>query len=79
VRAVGRQFEDDRNELPLAAFAVVDVLASWRLGRSAEAFAAVENVLDERYDVGFTPVATIGPPRLVRAGLRLRLGRDAPP
>jgi outer membrane receptor protein involved in Fe transport len=75
VRAVGEQFEDDRNELPLAAFAVVDLTASWRAGASVEAFAAVENLLDERYPVGLTPVATIGPPRLLRAGLRVRLGR----
>jgi outer membrane receptor protein involved in Fe transport len=71
-RAVGRQFEDDRNELALPGFVAVDLTAAHALGRGTEAFVAVENVLDERYAVGLTPIATIGPPRLLRAGLRLR-------
>jgi outer membrane receptor protein involved in Fe transport len=75
-RLVGRQFEDDRNELPLKSFAVLDLMASHRLARSVEAFVAAENVFDERYAAGLTPVATLGPPRLVRAGLRWRLSGD---
>jgi len=76
-RVVGRQFEDDRNELPLGGFAVFDLTASHRLGRAAEAFVAAENVFGERYAVGLTPVATIGPPRQLRAGLRLQWSRAA--
>jgi hypothetical protein len=34
----------------------------------------VENVLNQRYDVGRTPVLTVGPPILARAGVRLRFG-----
>jgi outer membrane receptor protein involved in Fe transport len=79
VRAVGRQFEDDRNELPLGGFVVLDLTASHRLSDAAEAFVAAENVLDKRYAVGLTPIATVGPPRLLRAGLRLSLGRRAQP
>jgi outer membrane receptor protein involved in Fe transport len=75
-RLVGRQFEDDRNELALDSFAVLDLVASHRLGRTVEAFVAAENVFDERYVAGLTPVATVGQPRLVRVGLRLRLGGD---
>jgi hypothetical protein len=33
---------------------------------------AAENIFDERYAVGRTPVPTIGPPRLLRAGVRWR-------
>ena len=79
VRFVGRQFEDDRNDLSLGAFWAADLTAACRIGRRAEAFAAVENLFDERYAVGLTPIATLGPPRLVRAGVRLRLGRDVHP
>ena len=79
VRFVGRQFEDDRNAMPLDSFVVADLTAACRVGRSAEAFAAVENLFDERYAVGLTPIATVGPPRLIRAGVRLRLGRDPHP
>jgi outer membrane receptor protein involved in Fe transport len=79
LRFVGRQYEDDRNELGLASFVVADLSAACRVGRSAHAFVAIENLLDERAAVGRTPVATIGPPLLARIGLRLRLGGDGHP
>jgi len=69
----GAQFEDDQNQLRLAPAFQLDVLAAHGLGRGLEAFAAAENLLDERADVGLTPVRTLGPPFTVRAGLRLRL------
>jgi hypothetical protein len=37
-------------------------------------FVAVENLTNRRYDVGRTPVLTVGPPILARAGLRLQFG-----
>jgi outer membrane receptor protein involved in Fe transport len=79
LRAVSRQYEDDRNALGLASFVVADLTAACRVGGSAEVFAAIENLFDERYVAGLTPVATLGQPRLARAGLRLRLGRDRHP
>jgi outer membrane receptor protein involved in Fe transport len=69
----GAQFEDDQNQLRLAPAFQLDALAAHGLGRGLEAFAAAENLLDERVDVGLTPVRTLGPPFTVRAGLRLRL------
>ena len=39
-----------------------------------EAFAAAENLTGQRYEVGRTPVLTVGPPAFVRVGFRLRLG-----
>jgi outer membrane receptor protein involved in Fe transport len=77
VRIVGVQFEDDRNELPLASFAVFDLTAGVRVSPSLEAFVAAENLFDERHAVGLTPTPTIGPPLLVRVGLRLGLGDRA--
>jgi len=72
-RWTGAQYEDDQNQLRLAPALQLDVLAAHGLGRGLEAFAAAENLLDERADVGLIPVRTLGPPLTVRAGLRLRL------
>jgi outer membrane receptor protein involved in Fe transport len=69
-RWVDAQFDDDQNRLRLASFATVDLLAARPLGRGFAAFAAVENLFDERAEVGRTPVLTLGPPRLLRVGLR---------
>jgi outer membrane receptor protein involved in Fe transport len=69
-RASSRQFEDDQNRLPLGGFVTVDLRVARRLGERWELFAAFENLTGQRYEVGRTPVATLGPPLLARAGLR---------
>ncbi len=74
-RAVGRQFDDDQNLLPLGSFAVIDATVSRRLGRWVEAFVAVQNLANERFVVARTPLENFGMPRMVRGGLRLRLER----
>lgn len=73
-RAIGSQFDDDQNQFRLGRFFTLDALASRSLARGIEVFAAAENLLDQRYDVGRTPIRTIGPPLLARAGLRFRWG-----
>jgi iron complex outermembrane recepter protein len=72
-RASGRQFDDDQNRLPLNSFSVLDATMSRRLNRWLEVFFAAQNVLDERYAVGRTPIETLGAPRLFRGGLRIRV------
>jgi outer membrane receptor protein involved in Fe transport len=74
-RATGRQFDDDQNRLPLGSFALIDVTVARPLGRYFEAFVAVQNLLDERFAVGRTPIETLGMPRMVRGGVRLRFER----
>ncbi len=74
-RASGRQFDDDRNQLPLAGFAIVDFTASRSLGRFIEIFVAVQNSLNKQYAVARTPIETLGMPRMTRGGLRLNLAR----
>jgi outer membrane receptor protein involved in Fe transport len=74
VRWLSHAWEDDLNTLQLPAFAVVDASLSRRLGRSVELFAAVENLFDREFLVGRAGVDTVGAPRLVRAGLRVRTG-----
>ena len=73
-RAVGTQFDDDQNQLKLNPFLTLDALASHPLRHGAELFLAAENLTGQRYDVGRTPVLTIGPPVLLRAGIRVELG-----
>jgi iron complex outermembrane recepter protein len=74
-RATSRQFDDDQNLLPLSSFAVIDANVSRSLGKYFEAFFAVQNLLDERFVVGRTPLETLGMPRMFRGGLRIRLER----
>lgn len=70
LRAFGDQFEDDLNTLVLRAGSVVDVTALRPLSRRATIFVSVENLFDVGYDVGRTPVRTIGHPVTAHAGVR---------
>jgi outer membrane receptor protein involved in Fe transport len=73
-RASSTQFDDDQNIFSLEPYFTLDAFLSRRIARNLEAFVAAENLFNQRYTVGRTPVRTIGPPLLFRAGLRLRLG-----
>jgi outer membrane receptor protein involved in Fe transport len=72
VRHLSRQYEDDRNLLPMAGFTVVDLSAAQRLAAGVEAFATAENLFDRSYLVGRAGVDTVGQPLTVRAGVRYR-------
>ena len=69
-RFVGMQFDDDQNQFPLNPFFSMDVIGARSLGHNLEAFAAAENLTDQRYQVAKTPTLNIGPPILYRIGLR---------
>lgn len=73
-RASSSQFDDDQNLFRLGSYFTMDALVSRRIARSLEVFVAAENLFNQRYEVGKTPVTTVGPPILVRAGLRVQLG-----
>ncbi|MFZ0480510.1 MAG: TonB-dependent receptor [Terriglobales bacterium] len=70
-RFVGRQFDDDLNTLPLAAFYTMDLEVGRELKRHFQIFAATENLTGQRYQVARTPIVNLGPPFLFRAGLRI--------
>jgi outer membrane receptor protein involved in Fe transport len=74
-RASSAQFDDDQNLFRLAPYFNLDAFISRRLNEKLDLFGAIENVFNRRYEVGKTPVTTLGPPILVRAGLKLHLGR----
>ena len=73
-RASSSQFDDDLNQFRLGSYFTLDAHVSRRLNHRLEVFAAIENLLNRRYEVGKTPVNTLGPPILFRSGLRLQLG-----
>jgi len=80
VQAIGSQFDDDQNtrSVPgystpgLPRYAVVSLLASRRLSETLDVFAGAQNLFDQRYYVGTLPT-TIGTPRMVSVGVRIRV------
>jgi outer membrane receptor protein involved in Fe transport len=79
VQVLGRQFDDEANvgTVPgeskpgLPGFALVDITASRSLSRTVDVFFGVQNLLDKEFVVQLVPT-TIGAPRLVHGGVRLR-------
>ena len=72
-RFVGRQFDDDQNTLPLEGFFTIDAEASRRVSENVKVFVALQNLTGSRYQIGSTPVLTVGPPVLFRVGVRVSL------
>ena len=71
LKHVGRQYEDDLNDLPLSPASVIDVVAGWRVNRRLDVRAGIENVTDREVEVGRTPVPTIGLPRTFHVSVRI--------
>jgi outer membrane receptor protein involved in Fe transport len=74
IQFVGSQFDDDVNTPTrlLPKYALVDLTASRGMGRNAELFVGVQNLFDAEYFVGTLPT-TVGAPRLVTGGIRLKI------
>ena len=83
---VGHQFDDDLNvaqilpqipgkaEVGLPKYSVTNFTLSRTVNRHADVFFGVQNLFDTTYYVGTNPT-TIGTPRLVNGGIRLKVGR----
>ncbi|HUI83313.1 MAG TPA: TonB-dependent receptor, partial [Candidatus Binatia bacterium] len=69
-RAESNEFDDDQNLLPLGSCFVLSGTVSRPLGKGFDAFFQGENLTNSEYNIGKTPVATVGQPILVRGGLR---------
>jgi len=71
VRLIGRQFEDDENQLILGTVVIADLSAGYALGRG-EFFLTVENLGDARIETGRSAdgLVNTGTPRLALAGFR---------
>jgi outer membrane receptor protein involved in Fe transport len=80
VQFLGSQFDDDQNirVVPgfttpgLPKYAVADFTASRSVSRNLDVFFGVQNLFDTQYFVGTLPT-TIGSPRLVNGGVRIRI------
>ena len=75
-RLVSRQFDDDQNLLPLDRFFTLDAEATRSLSERVRLFVAVQNLTGSRYQISSTPVFTVGPPVLVRGGVRISIRRS---
>jgi outer membrane receptor protein involved in Fe transport len=73
------QYEDDLNSLRLGSYWTLDALLGHTLNEWVSLFVAGENLTNAKYDVGRTPVRTVGPPRMLRGGLRVRVGGSSRP
>lgn len=71
-RSTSAQFEDDLNTRAflLPGFALLQLTAQQEIAKGLFAVAAMENLLDRLFYVGFTPVPSNGIPRMWRLGLR---------
>lgn len=71
-RWIGEQFEDDQNQLRLAAATVIDLAVTWRWRRGVEIFATGENLFDHRIETGRSAdgLVNTGMPRMVLVGAR---------
>ncbi len=79
VQGIGRQFDDDQNvrvvpgetEPGLPAYGLTDLMITRTVTRNIDAFFGVQNLFDQQYIAGTLPT-TIGSPRLVNGGARVR-------
>jgi len=72
-RFVGQQFDDDQNQFVLHRFYTTDLQVGRMLRQRVELFLAAENFLNQRYETARTPTVNLGPPALVRLGIRVNL------
>ena len=72
-RFVTRQFDDDQNLLPLEKFFTLDAEVTRSVSERIRLFVAVQNLTGSRYEISSTPVFTVGPPVLVRGGVRISI------
>jgi outer membrane receptor for ferrienterochelin and colicin len=70
LRSFSAQFDDELNAFRLPGYATVQVAMRHGLTDQLSAIASFENLLDRRFYTAFTPIPTVGIPRLWRAGLR---------
>jgi outer membrane receptor protein involved in Fe transport len=72
VRWLGRQFEDDENQLILGSVIIADLNASYALGSRAEIFLNIENIGDARIETGRSTdgIVNTGMPRFAFGGFR---------
>ena len=69
-RTAGNEFDDDQNRLPLGSYFVLSTTVSRPLPKGFDVYFQGENLTNSQYDIGRTPVVTLGQPILARVGFR---------
>jgi outer membrane receptor protein involved in Fe transport len=69
-RTASNEFDDDQNLLPLGSYFVLSATVSHPLPKGFDVFFQGENLTNNQYEIGRTPVATLGQPILARVGVR---------
>ncbi len=69
-RTASNEFDDDQNLLPLGAYFVLSATVSRPLPKGFDVFFQGENLTNSQYEIGRTPVVTLGQPILARIGVR---------
>jgi outer membrane receptor protein involved in Fe transport len=69
-RTAGNEYDDDQNLLPLSSYFVLSATVSRPLPKGFDIFFQGENLTNNQYEIGRTPVATLGQPILARVGIR---------
>jgi outer membrane receptor protein involved in Fe transport len=75
-RLSGLQYDNDANTFMLHGYFRLDAYGSHAFGKWFEVFAAGENLFDRTIEVAKTPTTTLARPRVARAGVTIRLGRE---
>jgi len=70
-RYASSQFDDDLNTFVLGRYYVMNLFAGRQFRGGLVGYAAIENVLNERYAVAIaSPIQNLGPTILARIGVR---------
>jgi len=72
LRTSGQQFDDSANKFRLAGYAQVDLYAERAFGNRFRVYGSAQNLLDQPVQAGRTPLLTLGAPRILSVGIRLR-------
>ena len=72
-RAVGNEFDDDRNQLALDPYFTLGLYISRELKSGLSVFAASENLTNSRYAIARTPVSSLAAPISARVGMRIQM------
>jgi outer membrane receptor protein involved in Fe transport len=69
-RASSAQFDDDLNLFRLEPYFQLDAFAAKKFKENLQFYVAVENVFNNRFSVGRTPIRTVSSALNLRVGLR---------
>jgi outer membrane receptor protein involved in Fe transport len=74
-RTASNEFDDDQNLLPLGAYFVLSATVSHPLPKGFDVFFQGDNLTNDQYNIGRTPVVTTGQPIQARGGVRWHSGK----